>query len=71
MELWPDVSDPEFQIKFLIFFIAKSAQSQDCLIMTTLCLVFAVSLQVFAKGQIISKCIFGAIVSTKKPTKFL
>jgi hypothetical protein len=23
------------------------------------------------KGQLISKCLFGAIVSTKKPTKFL
>ena len=24
----------------------------------------------YPKGQLISKCLFGAIVSTKKPTKF-
>ena len=27
--------------------------------------------EITSKGQLISKCLFGAIVSTKKPTKIL
>ena len=54
-------------MKRILFLInVKFRQNESCRVKTLIRLICHGTV----KGQLISKCLFGAIVSTKKPTKF-